>query len=199
MEQALKDQILAAKALLVKFNKEESIKTRWFMPFPMGVFGTLRKNCGNDPLMHRGKVTAWTRAFLPHFVASGLTINCAEDATAPFEIYFYDKEEWDKMIPSVDRLEGFHPEYVKDDRPSEWADYGYHRTLVWLSVLPDDFKHPLFPEGKERGVLWRNERNLEIGQASWKDYDRVPCWVYSNGRANRSVKQLEGNPVIWHG
>ena len=194
MDQTLETQVLQAKALLLKFEKT---KDEWFMPFPMGVFGTLRKGWGNDPLMHRGKVAAWTRAFLPHFTASGLTIHCTEGGSAPFEIYFYNKAEWDKMIPSVDRLEGFHPQYLDERRPGEWADYGYHRTLVWLSLLPEEFaEHPPYM-GRGRGS-W-GERNLEIGTATWKDYDRVPCWVYSNGKANREVKKLEGNPLIWQG
>lgn len=159
---------------------------RWQLPFPMGVFGTLRSGRGNNPLMHRGKVSEHHKAFMPHFYANGLTINFKRDCSAPFEIFCYEPEEWDKMIPSVDRLEGFHPDYAKE------YDYGYYRTLAWLHVLPDDFSHKLFERADIFGF-----RDLAIPLEEWNKFERVPCWVYSNRQANEATKEAGVDTVIW--
>lgn len=195
----------SAKALLTKFEKASGAE-RWGLPFPMGVFGTLRMGCGNDRLMYcNGKYHDHQKAFLPHFYGEGLSISCEENACCPFEIYFYEPEEWDKMIPRVDSLEGCYP---MAERAMSKGDYGYYRTLAWLHILPDNFS-PLFNncngkkvEVEERGYrrggteLW-NRRDLEIGKESWKEYDRVPCWIYSSLGQNKKAKKLDPSPIIW--
>jgi gamma-glutamylcyclotransferase (GGCT)/AIG2-like uncharacterized protein YtfP len=202
-----------AKALLSKFGEKSSTE-KWRIPFPMGVFGTLRKGCGNDPLMYRnGSPCDHKIAFLPHFYASGLSVTCEENACAPFEVYFYEPKEWEKMIDRVDMLEGCYQMETKSKNKSDW---GYFRTLVWLYLFPEDYSSPLFkncvktdaPEDHtentsyrgasgRRGVdLW-GKRDLELGKESWKTYDRIPCWVYSSVGQNKKAKKLEPNPIIW--
>lgn len=168
-------------------------KRGWDQPFPMGVFGTLRQNCGNNYLMHRAPILGYARAFLSHFMAHSLTVSYAPESTCPFEIFFYDADGWKTMIPSVDRLEGFHPPQEKEYNESYYG-YGYHRTLAWLHVLPKDYTHELFTNQ----TLGR-ERNLRIKMADWKNYQKIPCWVYANMRSNKAVAEnkKESNPVIW--
>jgi gamma-glutamylcyclotransferase (GGCT)/AIG2-like uncharacterized protein YtfP len=154
------------------------------LPFPMGVFGTLRKGCGNDYLMRRGEVSLHRKAFMPHFLARGLSISFNNGSSAPFEIYCYTQDNWNKMIKGVDALEGFSPNRI------EYHSYGYFRTLAWLHLLPEDFSHKLY-EGKWLG----DSRDLKIPQEQWSQYDRVPCWVYSNKRGNEMANKVD--TVIW--
>jgi gamma-glutamylcyclotransferase (GGCT)/AIG2-like uncharacterized protein YtfP len=200
-----------AKALLVKFEKATDAE-KWRMPFPMGVFGTLRMGCGNDSLMHRnGKYCDHQKAFLPHFYGQGLSITCEENSTCPFEIYFYKPDQWEKMINSVDSLEGCHPMI---ERSKSKGDWGYYRTLAWLYMLPDNFS-PLFNNCNSKkidekgltkedkwyrsrgGISLYDKRDLEIGKEKWRDYDRVPCWIYSSRGQNKLAMSLDPNPIIW--
>jgi len=177
---------------LLETAKEFDVESRWHLPFPMGVFGTLREGHGNNRLMHRADIEMRIRGFMPHFIAHGLSISYQKEATAPFEVFFYRPDEWKKMIPSVDSLEGFHPEYASD------KSYGYYRTLAYIHLLPDSFEHPLFPPESGRG--WYSlgaNRDLEIPQKEWDKYERVPCWVYSNKTNNVRAKEAGVDTVIW--
>src|SRR6266403_1909599 len=80
------------------FLKTEDTHHRFNWPFPMGVFGTLRKNQGNNRLMHEATVEKHRLAFLPHFVAQSLGISYQKNGSAPFEVFYYTPEEWAKMI-----------------------------------------------------------------------------------------------------
>lgn len=164
----------------------ETKKCDFSIPFPMGVFGTLRRGCGNHRLMHGGKFDAIKMAFLPNFVANGLWLYYSKGSAAPFEIYSYSKEEWNKMIPSVDRLEGFDP---NDDRY-----HGYMRTLVWMHILPENYEHDLFATNKPQLSA---SRDLKIAENDWNKFEKVPCWIYSNTEANQKIKEDTGYPVIW--
>jgi gamma-glutamylcyclotransferase (GGCT)/AIG2-like uncharacterized protein YtfP len=175
--------------LLAKFSELTSLD-RWHLPFPMGVFGTLRENQYNNHRMHRGDIALHRKAFMPHFIAHGLSINYSKDSSAPFEVFFYKPDQWSKMIPGVDSLEGFRPDNVDDP----WSvRYGYFRTLAWLRLLPADFDHSLF-EPKRLGDLPRS-RNLNIPTDQWDNYERVPCWVYSSRHQNEAA--ANSGTVIW--
>lgn len=160
---------------------------RWSLPFPMGVFGTLRDGQCNNRRMHKGDISRHVRAFMPNFCAQGLSIHYKHHATAPFEVFFYPENEWRKMIPGVDALEGFMP---PDNVPNSYRSFGYFRTLAWLHILPDDFSHSLF-ENVNLGAL----RDLAIPQDQWDKYERVPAWVYSSLRENEAARETE--TVIW--
>lgn len=187
-----------ANDLLNDFLESNDDNEKWQMPFPMGVFGTLRRRRGNDYLMgqlegseysHARRDVShirWSKAFLPHFYPSGLTLYHKQNATGPFEIYFFDPKNWNKMIPSVESLEGF--------RPCSKEHYGYHRTLVMLNVLPDNFKHPQ----RDSSTRW-NSHELEIPKDDWSKYPTVPAWVYSNCNANNSSLQSDDTSIIWTG
>lgn len=160
---------------------------RWTLPFPMGVFGTLRESQCNNRRMHRGKVAAHFKAFMPHFVAHGLSISFKQGGCAPFEAFFYEQSEWDAMIPGVDSLEGFTPPRNNEDTGRWW---GYFRTLAWLHILPNDFDHELFSD-VDLGML----RDLNLKEDTWSQYERVPCWVYSSKKQNEAAKDC--GTIIW--
>lgn len=175
--------------LFAKFP-ETTTANRWYMPFPMGVFGTLRANQYNNHRMHKGDVELHCKAFMPHFIARGLSISYHHGSSAPFEVFFYEPDQWSKMIPGVDALEGFRP----DDNNDTWGNrYGYYRTLAWLHLLPEDFQHILF-QPKRLGDL-PQVRDIGIPQDKWEDYDRVPCWVYSSRHQNEAAN--ESGTIIW--
>lgn len=183
------DFLKEANQLLEKFETT-AVADRWHMPFPMGVFGTLRERHWNNRLMHRSEIGAHFKAFMPHFIAKGLTISFSEGASAPFEIFCYKSSDWKKMIPSVDSLEGFRSGDFCAEDAFKLKSYGYFRTLAWLHVLPDDFSHKLFEESYLSG-----SRNLEIPQNTWENYPKVPCWVYSSVTQNEAAKGC--GTVIW--
>ena len=171
---------------LLETSRDLQKSQRWYLPFPMGVFGTLREGQWNNGRMHNGKVEVHKMAFMPHFVAHGLSISFRKNSSAPFEIFFYRPEEWEKIIGSVDSLEGFSP------RRALTHKYGYYRTLAWLNMLPNDFKHYLFSKSNN---LLDGERDLKIPIKEWDKYERVPCWVYSSVFQNEKSTQFD--TIIW--
>lgn len=183
-------------------------KNQWSEPFPMGVFGTLRLGHGNSGLMgpavdgsvqpesgrwvtyaDRPPFQSHHKAFMPNFSADGLRIYNSLGSSAVFEVFTYEPNHWDGMIGSVDRLEGFDPGADK-------YRSGYFRTLVWLHILPDDYESEFYTS-----ELWeRRPRDLQIPQEQWKDYPRVPCWVYSSIHENElSLKNDKDSPILWCG
>lgn len=177
--------VVLANKLLNEANAGE--QSNWKLPFPMGVFGTLRENQCNNRLMHYGKVSMYRQAFLPHFYAQGLSIRFQENATAPFEVFFYNPDEWNKMIRNVDALEGF-----SCDRAYEKDSWGYYRTLAWIYVFPENFKHELFEYG-----LYEGKRDLKIPKTEWNKFEKVPAWVYSSKAQNKLAQEAKTDTVIW--
>ena len=174
------------------FLKSEDTVKRFDWPFPMGVFGTLRENQGNNRLMHRATVEQHRLAFLPHFYARGLSISTSENSCAPFEVFYYTPEEWEKMIDPVDSLESFSPSYAHGTDKG-----GYYRTLAWLKLLPEGYTDKWFPS-KERANLWGEiERDMRIPPKDWNNYESVPCWIYSNMASNRRLKDNPTSPIIY--
>jgi gamma-glutamylcyclotransferase (GGCT)/AIG2-like uncharacterized protein YtfP len=165
---------------------------RFNWPFPVAVFGTLRNGCGNNPRMHGGRVADHRRAFLPHYSAKGLMVSFDENASAPFEVFYYEPDEWNKMIPGVDRLESFYPAANFDNTNGSY----YYRTLMGLRLLPADFSHRLFPSDRPNLGEYRS---LGIDPATWDTFEMVPAWVYSriddNNRADATVGAA--SPVLW--
>ena len=172
---------------LLPFAKDENLTRveKLMLPFPMGVFGTLRmipKDQGNNRLMLRMPIALHCRGFLPHFVAKGIDLYAEENASAPIEIFFYDPQEWRKMIPLVDQLEG-----VYQDKTYS----GYNRTLMFAKILPNDFAEEEF----NLGIEWQ-ERNLKIEPDKWEQFPSVPVWVYSNDSANADAVNFKNNPIL---
>lgn len=168
-----------------------SQESRWAVPFPMGVFGTLRQGCGNHRLMGSRQpnsgpqFSSHLKAFLPDFVAVGIHLEWCHNSCAPFEIYVYEPGQWQKMIPRVDMLEGFSP------GRSRYRS-SYHRTLANLHVLPDDFDHPLF-----RGGHLYEARDLAIPVDDWSKFPAIPCWIYSSIEQNEISFQSGRTTLIW--
>ncbi len=200
---------------LLKQHKEAKGLEKWNVPFPMGVFGTLRMNWGNTALMGMPKDTrkaedwGWDdwghrardyeyeshhKAFLPHWNAQGLRIFHAPESSGVFEIFTYTPENWKKMIAGVDRLEGFRPHVEEDERDYRWRGYGYFRTLVWLHLLPDNYDNRYFSSRS-----YDSPRDLKIPADKWQDYPKVPCWVYASIRENEASQKLPDSPIIWCG
>lgn len=173
------------------FLETKDSPSRFNWPFPMGVFGTLRKSQCNSSLMNRAKIEDHRLAFLPHFSAESLRVKYEKNATAPFEVFFYSPEEWNKMINRVDGLESFDPQ---SDHGGDNNGY-YFRTLVWLHLLPTDYEDEWFPKNRQVS-LW-GYRNMKFDPSEWNNYPKVPCWVYSNMRSTKLAKQEENSPIIW--
>ena len=169
-----------------EFLQSKKSKPAYSWPFPMGVFGTLREGQGNNPRMHAGKVTSHRIGFLPHFFARGLSIGYLKNSCAPFEVFSYEPDEWNKMIPGVDR---FSPDRVHSH------DWGYFRTLVWINLLPaGTVNERWFSKRADLG----EHRDMKIDSSTWNEYEKVPCWVYSNVSSNTLlVKSEPTNPLIW--
>lgn len=157
---------------------------RWMIPFPMAVFGTLRAGFRNHHLMQLGRIADRKLAFLPHFRARQIDLVFHSGASAPFEVFFYEPADWQMMIEPVERLEGFAPTGPRTG--------SYHRTLAWLSLLSDDFRHPAYEP-----AMLEAERDLAIPAATWSEYDRVPCWIYSALAQNQRASERPDSPLIW--
>jgi gamma-glutamylcyclotransferase (GGCT)/AIG2-like uncharacterized protein YtfP len=175
---------LAQARLLLGTLVDTPPEQRWQLPFPVAVFGTLRRGFANHSRM-RADPGSGRCAFLPHFLARQLALSWQRGASAPFEAYTYEAEEWSKVIRDLDELEDFRPGH---DHPSD-----YHRTLAWLYLLPVDFQHLAY------SLPLAQERNLQIDERSWASYERVPCWIYSNLVENRRAASWEDSPLIWDG
>jgi hypothetical protein len=157
----------------------------WRLPFPMGVFGTLRAGCRNHALMRAQPIAKQQRAFLPQFAAREIGLHFRPGASAPFEIYGYAADAWHALIPAVDELEEFRPGHID---PTV-----YHRTLAWLYLLPEPFDHPMYDL-----AMLPHERDLQI-DVQGSNYDRLPCWIYSGIEQNRLAATRADSPIIWDG
>jgi len=197
---------------LLAEHKAAAAADKWNVPFPMGVFGTLRKGWGNTGLMGQppgqklvedAESDFWRRprnysyeshykAFMPHWSATGLSIHHDPGASCVFEIFTYTPDNWEKMIVNVDRLEGFTP------GPSRY-EYGYHRTLAWLHRLPEDYEHEQYEAVAAYYGSGREPRTLDIPSSEWSKYPRMPCWVYASIQENKASLELKDSPVIWLG
>lgn len=185
--------------LMAKFNEASGSVAKWDVPFPMAVFGTLRANQGNHPLMglpvgqeSQGEVrNAWGRplsdarygrvmkAVLPNFAADGIHLVAWPGKCVFFEVYVYDTENFTKVLPRIDGLEGFRP----GDADRSW----YFRTLVNLRVLPDDFPTP-----ERLGAV------LDL-PADVESLAIVPAWIYSSKQENERSLAVPGTPITWAG
>ena len=186
---ALKECIREARSRF--FDGTQNTGFHYSIPFPIGVFGTLRiipEDQGNASLMFRREPNFHCKAFLPHFTANGLSLEYKEGASAIFEVFFYDREDWKKVIIATDHLEGFCPD---DGRPRH-----YQRTLVEMRLLPFNYAEALFNESiHPRGWTGFNpDRSLKIPEEEWFDYPGVPTWVYSNIETNLAVTKLCSEP-----
>lgn len=168
-----------------QFLKSENNEDRYDIQFPLAVFGTLRLGCGNDQryLLNPNKPSFHCRAFLSHFLATGLWLEAEIDASAPVEIFYHEPQYWKDLIARVDRLEGFHKTSSRG---------GYIRTLANIHILPEDYENDVF------SLNLHHPRNLKIPKEEWNNYQTIPCWVYSNYVANRTLKAVEDSPIIWY-
>eukprot|EP01090_Pellita_catalonica_P006519 TRINITY_DN16756_c0_g1_i1.p1 TRINITY_DN16756_c0_g1~~TRINITY_DN16756_c0_g1_i1.p1 ORF type:complete len:191 (+),score=29.20 TRINITY_DN16756_c0_g1_i1:430-1002(+) len=187
----MQGEVADVDALLTQFKQliqAGKLREIYDLPFPMLVFGTLRKKCFNHKFMG-DKYGKWNKAFFPHFTAKGLALEFQPDATAACELFAYSEKEWKRMIYGVDNLESFSPDDWKNA-----DDDDYLRTLAYCHVLPDEYKSKLFPSHIPN--LY-GERNLEIPQKDWSKYPKVPCWIYSNAAANHKEQALPDSVILF--
>lgn len=174
------DIVQYSSDLFEKFQQNKN----YDYPFPMGVFGTLRKGHNNSRLMGRNYFSH-RYAFLPHFYARGLGVYHNQGSSGVFEIFSYSEEEFQRMIPSVDSLEGFSPK-------RGGSHHYYIRTLAKLKLLPEDFTHHFIEDNSLQQI-----RDFKIPEEEWKNYPDVYCWIYSNETANKSSLNAGNTPVVW--
>lgn len=178
-----------------EFLKAKDID-KYDFPFPMAVFGTLRRGWSNSCLMgsHKNsfkasryfdfRYLAHCKAFIPHMLPSGLWLEFQEGCSGAAEVYFYNKNNWNHMIRGVDSLEGFY---------KNSGSHGYNRTLVKMHLLKKDFQSEFYD--KKMGLY--NTRDLAIMESSWNDYATIPAWIYANTEININCSKLSSNPVLW--
>lgn len=156
-------------------------------PFPIAVFGTLRSipcDQGNSSLMFSKKPLSRKKCFIPHFLPKGIWLEFKENACGVAELFFYDPHDWAFILKKIDTLEGF--SYSQ-------SSYGYHRTLINVRLLPDDFGDDIYDQG-----LRLKERDFKIPRDEW-NFPCIAAWVYSNLSANFSCKKTlndQQNPII---
>lgn len=156
--------------------------------FPLAVYGTLRSipdDQGNSSLMNIRTPIRRYKCFIPHFVPNGIWLDFKKNACGIAELFFYDQKDWPFVLENIDRLEGFD---IKNG-----SKYGYHRTLVNVKLIPDDYACDLY----EKGISFDN-RDLKIPRCEW-NFPSIAAWVYSNNIANNLCKiNLEDseNPII---
>ena len=174
-------EIREARKLYHEFNSLDDHHDKYNVPFPIGVFGTLRQlpnDQGNARRMFTRQPVIHQKAFLPHYTSSGIWLDFKEGASGVIELYYYKAEDFPAVIERVDALEGFSPDH----------SFGYWRTLMEVKVLPDDYEHELFETSIRTG-----DRDLCIPEEKW-DFPCVPAWVYSNADSNRACQSCFCNP-----
>jgi hypothetical protein len=154
--------------------------------YPVAVFGTLRRGQSNAGLM--AGYESWRKGFLPHFAAEGIRLFHRRGSAAPFEVYTFAAADWPVVLARLDELEEFTPE-------GEGAG-DFHRTLMWVTLLPEGFVHPLF-NAPGPIAAGSPERDLAIPLENWREAERVACWVYSSVGENGRSLENEDTPVIW--
>ena len=126
------------------------------------------------------------RSFIPHIEARGIWLDFKLNGCVPCETYFYQPDGFQKAIPRIDGLEGFDAHYQRS--------YGYLRTLLNTYLLPDDYAEDIFRLG-----LRLDKRDLAIPKDQWNKFHMIPTWAYSNHEANKYLKELSDNPVLYDG
>jgi hypothetical protein len=165
---------------------EESWRTYFQRPlsydsqFPLAVFGTLRtlpRDQGNAQIMFRREPKLHCKAFLPHFSRDGITLKFEEGASAMFEVFFYDPQDFKVIIAAADQLEGFRPDHRFHNH--------WYRTLAELRVVPDDYAVAMFDEGIEP-----SSAKLDIPENEWDNFKPCMAWIYSNIPSNKEAARL---------
>jgi hypothetical protein len=166
-------------------NFDDDYYANYAKSFPIAVFGTLRKlpcDQGNLHRMLKRDPVDHKKAFIPHILPSNIWVDFKEGASGLFEVFYYTDDDFKEVIKGVDRLESFTPDH----------HYGYHRTLLSVYLLPDDYPEDDF----NRGIRW-DKRTLGIPEDEWKDFETVPAWAYSNAKTNELLAEMENSPLLW--
>ena len=173
------------------FQQAQDDVERYAVPFPVAVFGTLRKlpkPHWNTRCIETREPIGHEKSFLPHFSVNGIFLHSREGASCVMETYHHTPEDWAVMIKTVDRLESFSP---------TGGVFGYHRTLVKMRMLPDDYQHDLFDQD-----IRVDDRSLEIPEDEWDQFPWIPAWTYSNEKSNLEVEAFlkeskKESPILW--
>lgn len=166
--------------LLENFLNSPVSPERYDYSFPLAVFGTLRsipKDQGNMKWFQGIEPCKIEKGFLKNCSPHLIYLNVSIGNYGPFEVYYFDKESFLKMIPSIDTLESFSAKNMR-------GNY-YQRSLVYINLLPERFKEDVFAKGIG------DELSLDIDES--QEFEKIPCWVYSNKQVNKVL----GEDLIW--
>jgi len=198
-------------------SKKGPLSEKWSMAFPIAVFGTLRKDHGahekmgahqeNDPEGASQSTThppltynyhCSRKGFLGHFYAKGLELKPRNNSTTPFEIYFYEPNDWAQAIRVLDPYESFDPNSSENPMSVKPGKYVYLRTLSWIYLFPEGYEDHW--TGVDRQI-WESERDSKIPTKDWRNYKKIPCWIYLQPAAGVTSKALSmsKSPLIWPG
>lgn len=174
----------------LKKLKELSNREIYDLNFPIAVFGTLRilpNGQGNHHRMTNHDYEFHSKGFSPHISPSGIWVDYKENCSGVVEVFSYDDENFNNAIGPIDSLEGFY--YGKN--------YGYYRTLVNIHLLPENEYLLEF----SKGIRWE-DRDLQIPIKEWKDYNSIPCWIYTSIKLNNELEKnkemlFNGSPIVW--
>lgn len=200
----LDDLVVSLNSLYEDFKKvpDDEVIKKYSFPFPIAVFGTLRKipqSCGNTRRMYQvSEPIHHSKAILPHIAPIGLHVDFIKGAAGVGEVYFYNPEVWSKVIVPIDNLEGFSPGR---------GGYGYLRTLIKVYLLPDDFANDEFNRGISFGYssnISYEHRNRDAHRVmpvkEWDKFPFVHAWIYSNNSCNEDINKnltVDANPILW--
>ena len=172
-------------ALLQDFLNEPNPVARYQYPFPIAVYGTLRRypECQGNSMLMEG-YDRHSRCFIPNFCPHGITLTHFKAGSGLAELYEYDDLDiFEDVLAKCDRLEGFDPER---------GGWHYLRTLMIVHKLPSNFSEEHFEAGinDDDLIFPRKIRDLEIPVSRWKNYESFPAWVYSNAHANEDAHTI---------
>ena len=172
------------------------------IPFPIAVYGTLMRGYRNNNMMgnYEYRWVDMSRGVLPHFHTEHLMLWSEENANTPVEIFHYDDVNFQKAIKYVDTLERFKipnnemqiKKMFKNIRGTK-----YIRSLSWIYILPKDIEKEMIPNFYEGNTSLFNLRNIKYIKEEYKQWKKIPCWVYSNASQNFESNKLECSPLIF--
>lgn len=171
-------------SMLEIFETTHSDETKYLFPFPIVVYDNLCKI--PDSGVNWTKYRKHAKCFIPNACPAGMSLTYSKGTSGVAEMFDIEPKDWVDAIKQTDLMNGFIPDV---------GGWHYLRTLMYVHVLPDNYKEDKFKIGLQSTDLFiSNARNLNVPGKYWKCYEKVPCWVYSTTKVNDLSED-----VIWCG